>query len=376
LALPNSLYNNDDEHDDHSHHHRPIMKYGEHLKSNIAPEYGPDSYLAYDKLDEIIMQLNRLKPSRANETSRVVSLTAPPQTNAQGLDTSKITITEEDFMQLVDHEMVKVEKFTLQKVTEIRNKLIAGEESIRLHSANGGEYTGDAAAVTAIADTAAKDFLRLELYVNLNFMGFHKILKKHDKHLKNNPCKAFYVGRLHNQAWVRGDYSDIVVRLSNLYAAVRRDPTAAENKDEAQSFLRSTTKYWVKTEDVSRVKYAILRHLPVFLQKTSSGESGTYRITDFEKLMGVGRFDWYCCPSLSQISLTHATFRQIRNSPTAFIWTMTNWNCTTAGSTKRPGRLPCVYAGTAAKIPTRSLSSAKRTVKSGPAKCRSRNGSW
>lgn len=85
------------------------MKYGEHLKSNIAPEYGAEPYLAYDRLDEIIMLLTQTKPSRANETSRVVSLTAPPQTNAQGLDTSKITLTEEDFLQLVDREMVKMD---------------------------------------------------------------------------------------------------------------------------------------------------------------------------------------------------------------------------------------------------------------------------
>lgn len=70
-----------------------------------------------------------------------------------------------------------------------------------------------------------------------------------------------------------GDYSDIVVRLSNIYATLREDHVAQENKDASQSFLRTTSKYWVKTEDVSRVKYAILRHLPVFLQKTSTGES-------------------------------------------------------------------------------------------------------
>jgi SPX domain protein involved in polyphosphate accumulation len=104
-------------------------------------------------------------------------------------------------------------------------------------------------------------------------MGFHKILKKHDKNLPNFACKPFYVNRLHAQAWVRGDYSDIVVQLSNIYAALRDDTLAEENQDASQSFLRSTTKYWVKTEDVSRVKYAILRHLPVFLQKTSTGES-------------------------------------------------------------------------------------------------------
>ena len=78
---------------------------------------------------------------------------------------------------------------------------------------------------------------------------------------------------MHNQAWVRGDYSDVVVKLSGIYSALRQDHTAEENKDASQSFLRSTTKYWVRTEDVSKVKYAVLKHLPVFLQKTATGES-------------------------------------------------------------------------------------------------------
>jgi SPX domain protein involved in polyphosphate accumulation len=37
--------------------------------------------------------------------------------------------------------------------------------------------------------------------------------------------------------------------------------------------VRSTRKYWVHTEDVSRVKYVILQHLPVFLQNTMAGET-------------------------------------------------------------------------------------------------------
>jgi SPX domain protein involved in polyphosphate accumulation len=72
---------------------------------------------------------------------------------------------------------------------------------------------------------------------------------------------------------VRGDYSDVVVRLSAIYSALRNDQVAEENNDASQAFMRSTTKYWIKTEDVSKVKYAVLRHLPVFLQKTSTGES-------------------------------------------------------------------------------------------------------
>jgi SPX domain protein involved in polyphosphate accumulation len=34
------------------------MKYGQHLKENIAPEYGPEPYLNYEKLDGIIRTLS------------------------------------------------------------------------------------------------------------------------------------------------------------------------------------------------------------------------------------------------------------------------------------------------------------------------------
>lgn len=160
--------------------------------------------------------------------------------------------------------MQRVESFTLSKVNEIKKKLANLEATIN---------DAEAKHIERKAGEIADDFLRLEKFVNLNYMGFHKILKKHDKNLPEFACKTFYVNRLHAQAWVRGDYSDVVVRLSNIYSALRNDHKAEENKDASQSFLRSTSKYWIKTEDVSRVKYAVLRHLPVFLQKTSTGES-------------------------------------------------------------------------------------------------------
>ena len=40
------------------------MKYGQHLKDNIAPEYGPGPYLDYDKLKLIIRNLSEKPPSR------------------------------------------------------------------------------------------------------------------------------------------------------------------------------------------------------------------------------------------------------------------------------------------------------------------------
>ena len=203
----------------------------------------------------------------------------PPQTNAQGLAQDAHGATEETFLKALDADMAKVERFTLQKVTELREKIKATEQNIQTSissnkQSNSEPLPKDMEKLIEEAEDIAEDFLRLEKYVNINFMGFHKILKKHDKHLPNNPCKAFYVNRMHVQAWVRGDYSDLVVRLSHIYSSLRKDAAVQEPGDEAnQSFSRSTTKYWVKTEDVSRVKYAVLKHLPLFLQKTSTGES-------------------------------------------------------------------------------------------------------
>jgi SPX domain protein involved in polyphosphate accumulation len=41
-------------------------------------------------------------------------------------------------------------------------------------------------------------------------------------------------------------------------------PNTTPPPNPTQGFVRSTTKYWVRAEDVSNVKYHILQHLPVF----------------------------------------------------------------------------------------------------------------
>jgi SPX domain protein involved in polyphosphate accumulation len=76
-------------------------------------------------------------------------------------------------------------------------------------------------------------FNRLEKFVNLNFMGFHKILKKHDKKLPN-PCKSFYIVRLQGQSWLRADYSDIMVSMSRVYSKLRGDKVKVADETAKQ----------------------------------------------------------------------------------------------------------------------------------------------
>lgn len=197
-----------------------------------------------------------------DQESRQVSLTTPAPTNAQGVQLESASVTEEAFFSCMDSELTKVEAFTLRKVTELRN-LIADTE-IKMRDLDISDPT-TVDNLQAQADDIASKFLTLEKYVNINFMGFHKILKKHDKFCSANPCKTFYINRMHSQAWVRGDYSDVVVKLSYIYSVLRNDQAGEENTDASQNFFRSTTKYWIKTEHVSKVKYAVLKNLPVFI---------------------------------------------------------------------------------------------------------------
>lgn len=120
--------------------------------------------------------------------------------------------------------------------------------------------------------------------MNLNYMGFHKILKKHDKMLPHSPCRQFYISHLHNQPWVQGNYADLLLILSSIYATLRGDVAATGPAVPADDtgFVHSTTKYWVRMSDVSTVKHHILQHLPVYVRsgEVREGLSGDAQLTN------------------------------------------------------------------------------------------------
>lgn len=252
------------------------MKFGKYLQENKNPEW-KTMYLDYDKLRDMIkaLEANTKNVAPAPSGGVGIALTVSLPTNSAGMPIDKAysEMTQEQFYSFLEQEMRKIEQFTKKMVREIRDVLKSVENDLRSWIPGGKEANKNEAEVLRVkVDKAADEFLKLEKYVNLNFLGFHKILKKHDRRLPN-PCKAFYISRLHDQNWVRGDYSDVIVMLSRVYSAIRGDAEVKEKESEKQDFCRSTTKYWVHTENISRVKYIILQHLPVFLQKSMEGET-------------------------------------------------------------------------------------------------------
>jgi SPX domain protein involved in polyphosphate accumulation len=231
------------------------MKYGAYLEEQMIPEW-KDYYMSYKQLKKILSVLSQKyinKPPEEWDTG--VSLSTPAPTNAaampeidieHGGDNESIAsanseeahYTQNDFFRLLEADMDKVHVFTKEQVVHLRGALKSVDASLRSFDGTGEPPIGIKEQVDAIGDR----FLKLEKYVNLNFTGFRKILKKHDKTLPN-PCSAFYIGRLHQQGWVRGDYSDIIVNISSIYSQIRGDNHKAGGKgDGAQDFLRKTTK--------------------------------------------------------------------------------------------------------------------------------------
>ena len=241
------------------------------MEANQRPQWRP-YYIDYKALKDLISESEQEagKESLGAGSLRTTSLSVVRQAGRH--DTA-----EERFFRRLEAEVAKIGAFTAELVAQLRTRLNKLQEAVAKRNAPSsitGSFREEGPSSSApVQDEKllreAKDigdeFLALEKYVNLNYMGFHKILKKHDKRLPHTPCRQFYVAHLHNQPWVQGNYSDLMVILSNVYSQIRGDKLAEALGGSAQAFKRSTTKFWVSTQDVSAVKRIIIENMPVFV---------------------------------------------------------------------------------------------------------------
>ncbi|KAK9918747.1 hypothetical protein WJX75_006519 [Coccomyxa subellipsoidea] len=228
-----------------------MVRFGEYLDQKQRSEWRPH-YLDYKGLKDLIKEAQQEMEQQGTVafSPRTTSLTVTRPRGQKPAD--------ERFFEKLENEVTKINKFTQNQVSSLKKRLKALRDQVR----DAKDFKNS--SLTQEAKEIGDEFLALEKYVNLNYLGFHKILKKHDKVLPHAPCQQFYVAHLHHQPWVQGNYSDLLVQLSNIYSQLRGDVSGVKNEDSSQGFVRSTTKYWVRMTDVSAVKHHILQHLPVF----------------------------------------------------------------------------------------------------------------
>ncbi len=187
---------------------------------------------------------------------------------------------ERRFVDKLEEELEKVSTFQQVKSQEIIRRIKASEKEVseaiqrteaaqRDERAKANEPTEDDYLLLEedLSDIIA-DVHDLAKFTQLNYTGFQKIIKKHDKmtlwHLK-----PVFAARLNARPFFKDDYDQTVVNLSKLYDQVRTRGNPIKGDSSAggkqQNFVRQTTKYWVHPDNITELKLIILKHLPVLV---------------------------------------------------------------------------------------------------------------
>ncbi|KAI0144260.1 SPX-domain-containing protein [Xylariaceae sp. FL1272] len=251
------------------------MKFGEQLRSSIIQEY-QWYYIDYDGLKAELKTTSGplVKPDHADNG-------AGPSDPAAGK--KKNAWTEEDEQQFIAKlyaELEKVYNKTKVKESEIQRRIAVSEREVKevvsRVTERGLNEQGPPEEEFILLEEDLSDIIAdvhdLAKYVQLNYTGFYKIIKKHDK-LTNWHLRPSFDAALKKKPFYNEDFDAEVVKLSNMYNNVRTRGNPIKGDSAAGgsqgSFVRQTTKYWVHPDNVTELKLIILKHLPVLVFNAS-----------------------------------------------------------------------------------------------------------
>ncbi|KAI4173281.1 MAG: hypothetical protein LQ343_002992 [Gyalolechia ehrenbergii] len=195
---------------------------------------------------------------------------------------------EKAFVAQLEGELDKVWTFQRMKSGEIVRRIKTSEKEVseviarlekrrpRRKSVNGNVTAEDDDVPTEddfmlleedLSDIIA-DVHDLAKFTQLNYTGFQKIIKKHDKQTQWH-LRPVFATRLKAKPFFQDNYDAFVVKLSKLYDLVRTRGHPISGDSAAgggqQNFVRQTTKYWVHSDNITELKLIILKHLPVLV---------------------------------------------------------------------------------------------------------------
>mmetsp|Transcript_49922 Transcript_49922/g.114443 ORF Transcript_49922/g.114443 Transcript_49922/m.114443 type:complete len:642 (-) Transcript_49922:22-1947(-) len=256
------------------------MKFGERLREQREAAWA-SFYPDYDGLKDILTEMartgqNKVYKGREGLVPHSIGSTEE-RINAAGP-------SEAEFMRKLDAEISKVSKH----YTSTGDKLRARVKECEAHYArvaaaapNGVVSTPDALEITNEVEQCESTLLKLDDFVNLSYSAFIKILKKHDKN-SSCPMLMTYCVKLQGEAFLERKLTSVIMSLSNVNAKLMGKEAKTEaqfdpNQAGGTSFVRRTTKYWVRMSDLTRVKCIILKQLPVY--KFTVGDADSDRVT-------------------------------------------------------------------------------------------------
>ncbi|KAL8651726.1 MAG: hypothetical protein Q9210_003092 [Variospora velana] len=253
------------------------MIFGQQLRNSLLKEYFYH-YISYEDLKAALKTPYENAPTPENPH---------PKRRPWNEDDEKA------FVAKLEGELDKVWTFQRVKSGEIVRRIGASEKEVnevvsrlerrgpRRSSQVGGNGTAEEEDVSPeddfmlleedLSDIIA-DVHDLAKFTQLNYTGFQKIIKKHDKQTQWH-LRPVFAARLKAKPFFQDNYDAFIVKLSKLYDLVRTRGHPISGDSSAgggqQNFVRQTTKYWVHPDNITELKLIILKHLPVLVFNAS-----------------------------------------------------------------------------------------------------------
>jgi SPX domain protein involved in polyphosphate accumulation len=232
------------------------MRFGRTLRAQIYPPW-KDKYIDYGKLKTLL---------REDEDGR--------EWTEQD---------EEEFVQeLINVQLDKVNQYQVDTYKSLRDRTSECEAKLQpvAVSVNGAQEPKDAKAIAEEIlkelDSISKEVSELEKYARLNFTGFLKAAKKHDRKRGNKyRVRPILQVRLSQLPFNSEDYSPLLYRLSTMYSFARQTLSGEESRTESSVDPRpretyTAHKFWVHPDNLLEIKTYILRRLPVLVYNPQS----------------------------------------------------------------------------------------------------------
>ena len=234
-----------------------MCRFGQQLRQSLIKDYYWH-YIAYDELKDA------LKTDFVN-----------------GKDGERKPWTDEDeskFIKQLEGELDKVFTFQKLKSQEIVGRIKSSEQEVKQvlerqnqqseASETDHDLEEDFELLEADVSDVIADVHDLAKYTQLNYTGFQKIIKKHDKQTDIH-LRPTFATRLKAKPFFADNYDAFIIKLSKLYDLVRTRGNPIKGDSAAgggqQNFVRQTTKYWVHQDNITELKLIILKHLPVLV---------------------------------------------------------------------------------------------------------------
>lgn len=177
---------------------------------------------------------------------------------------------EQTFVSALDLDLDKVYTFQTKQYDELSETL----DALQNQTETPGKF--DAQKFLSKLEETLEIAQELDLFQRLNYTGFTKIVKKHDRVHPEFLVKPLLNVRLKNLPFHSEDYSPLLYKISALFQFLRDNYNVNQTLSNLSLLTEDPTqdvksfKFWIHRDNLMEVKATILRHLPVLVYKNDT----------------------------------------------------------------------------------------------------------